>query len=60
MINLSVMDGLQREKGAGRASARCFRAIEAEVYAYTPQLPRFTMFCIGFQGARSMLAESIG
>jgi hypothetical protein len=52
--------GLQREKGAGRASARCFRAIEAEVYAYTPQLPRFTMFCMGFQGARSMLGELIG
>jgi hypothetical protein len=51
---------MQRKKGAGRASARRFRAIEAEVYAYTPQLPRFTVFCMGFQGARSMLGESIG
>jgi hypothetical protein len=36
--------GLQLEKGVGVANARSFRAIEAEVYAYTPQLPRFTVF----------------
>jgi hypothetical protein len=52
--------GLPRENGSGEAGRTAFRAIEAEVYAYTPQLPRFTMFCMGFQGARSMLAESIG
>jgi hypothetical protein len=52
--------GLQRENGSGAAGARCFRAIEAEVYAYTPQLPRFTAFCMRFPGACSVLAESIG
>lgn len=40
--------GLRPEKGVGVANARCFRAIEGEVYAYAVQLPRFTVFCQRF------------
>jgi hypothetical protein len=36
--------GLRPEKGVSVANARCFRAIEGEVYAYTVRLPRFTAF----------------
>jgi hypothetical protein len=38
------MDGVASEKGANTTGARCFRAIEAEVYAYAVRLPRFAAF----------------
>jgi hypothetical protein len=48
---------LRREKGTDAAGARCFSAqLEAEVYAYTAQLPRFAAFPV----LRSVSAKSIG
>ena len=49
--------GLRREKGIGQGRRALFYAqLEAEVYAYTAQLPRFAAFPV----LRSVSAKSIG
>jgi hypothetical protein len=53
--------GLRREKGIGQGRRALFYAqLEAEVYAYTAQLPRFAAFSGVLQTRSGAWLESIG
>jgi hypothetical protein len=53
--------GLRREKGIGQGRRALFYAqLEAEVYAYTAQLPRFAAFSQASPAHSGAWAGSIG
>jgi hypothetical protein len=53
--------GLRREKGIGQGRHALFYAqLEAEVYAYTAQLPRFAAFSQALPSSSRVRVESIG